>query len=161
MQDTIPYGYCQCGCNQKTERRDGKQRRYVNGHKFSNRRIGEHTHLTCSVCQRLLPVDRFTKRMTRQTYRGSCKECDTKGRRKRLYGLTIEDFERLVEEQNHCCSICKQFLKSSKELHVDHDHQTGAVRGLLCKHCNQGLGHFRDSELYLESALDYLRRSRT
>jgi hypothetical protein len=46
--------------------------------------------------------------------------------------------------------------KCTQRMHIDHDHKTGLVRGLLCKHCNQGLGHFRDSTTFLHNAVGYL-----
>lgn len=81
---------------------------------------------------------------------------------KRNYGLEYDDFMALVEAQNGTCAICKQRPKEDsigRMWQVDHDHVTGKVRGLLCKHCNWGLGHFNDSIEKLQSAIDYLSLS--
>jgi hypothetical protein len=79
---------------------------------------------------------------------------------KRTYGLSEVDYARWVVKQNGKCAICGQppagKRKSEMKLNVDHDHITGAVRGLLCSPCNRALGLFTDSKEKLESALVYL-----
>ena len=74
---------------------------------------------------------------------------------KSRYGMTIEDYYKLLEKQNNKCSICK--LEAIKTLDVDHDHKTGVVRGLLCEGCNTGLGKFQDNPDLLGKALLYLK----
>ena len=75
----------------------------------------------------------------------------------RQYGLTVEDFEALLVSQKNQCAICSATLFRGRSLHVDHSHQTGQVRALLCGGCNVGLGAFRDSPELLEKAAKYLR----
>jgi superfamily II helicase len=78
---------------------------------------------------------------------------------KRLYGISIEEYERLLVKQKYCCAICKvKVTKLNKSLCVDHDHKTGKIRGLLCENCNNGLGGFRDNIKFLQVAQQYLRR---
>jgi hypothetical protein len=77
-------------------------------------------------------------------------------RRKR--GATREQYEAMYAEQAGCCDICGE---AHDVLHVDHDHRTGAVRGLLCSRCNLALGHFRDDPARLRSAARYLRGTAT
>lgn len=77
-------------------------------------------------------------------------------RKLKQYGLTIEHYNKLLLQQNNKCAICEQNCPTGKKLAVDHNHQTGKVRGLLCHHCNVGLGHFKDNIELLNSALDYL-----
>lgn len=84
--------------------------------------------------------------------------------RKRKYGVTQEIYLALLESQNGACAICKkpETVKRNGEilpLCIDHDHDTKAVRGLLCRACNSALGHFDDSISNLSSAIDYLKRS--
>ena len=79
---------------------------------------------------------------------------------KYLYGIGVEDYNQKKIEQDHRCMICNtQFLDSEyRLLYVDHDHNTGKVRDLLCRKCNAGLGHFNDNPELLQTALDYLKR---
>lgn len=74
--------------------------------------------------------------------------------KKSFYGLEPEAFKEMVRSQNSKCLICS---RSSDKLHVDHDHKTKEIRGLLCLQCNVGLGMFGDNPIVLQSALDYLR----
>lgn len=74
-----------------------------------------------------------------------------------LYGITLEDYNQIFAEQNGSCLICgKSQLELKKRLHVDHDHKTGKIRGLLCNSCNQGLGYFKDNKESLLKAIKYL-----
>lgn len=77
---------------------------------------------------------------------------------KKTYGITQEDYETLFRLQNGRCAICgtTRFGGRWKKLSVDHSHAYGNVRGLLCHHCNAGLGAFRDSERRLVAAIRYL-----
>lgn len=77
---------------------------------------------------------------------------------KKRYGITLEWYEQTLKDQNHACAIC---LKPSsfkiKSLYVDHCHETGKIRGLLCMRCNATLG-YSDSIARLESAIAYLKK---
>lgn len=73
------------------------------------------------------------------------------------YNLTLEDYEAMLAEQGGVCAICKQEPRTAK-LQVDHDHETGKVRGLLCVSCNSGLGHLGDDYNRVLLAAEYLRR---
>ena len=75
------------------------------------------------------------------------------------YGITLEDYNFLLEDQNKKCKICNSDCSTGKSLAVDHNHETGKVRGLLCKNCNIGLGMFFDNIDFLESAVLYLKSS--
>jgi hypothetical protein len=76
----------------------------------------------------------------------------------RAYGLTPDQHDEMLANQAWCCAICGIKAEASyKGLHIDHNHETGKVRGLLCMHCNQGLGKFGDSPERLELAAKYLR----
>ena len=81
---------------------------------------------------------------------------DAPAYRSRL-GLTLDDYERLLADQGGVCAICKRPPKK-RRLHVDHDHATGKVRGLLCFTCNRYvLGKYATSAK-LRAAADYLER---
>lgn len=75
---------------------------------------------------------------------------------KRKYGLTENEYNILLEDQDHSCAICKSSFSSFKP-YVDHCHHTGIVRGLLCINCNTGLGHFKDKPKLLNLAIQYLQ----
>lgn len=80
---------------------------------------------------------------------------------KKKYGLTLEEFEDKLESQGNECEICKESLDvndNSKKAHMDHNHTTGELRGILCSKCNQGLGSFYESKEKLKSAIEYLEK---
>lgn len=76
------------------------------------------------------------------------------------YGLTLEQYEGMLKEQGHCCAICKNGrpdVSGKKTMfHVDHDHTTGKIRGLLCHSCNVSIGLMKDSPSLLRQAAEYL-----
>lgn len=79
-------------------------------------------------------------------------------KRKRGFSLTIQEYDMLLEKQNGVCAICGNAC-AHFSLAVDHCHQTGEIRGLLCSQCNRGLGLFRDEPERLRKAAEYLERS--
>lgn len=81
---------------------------------------------------------------------------------RRVYGITLADYERMLAEQGGHCAICTATVADARAtaLHVDHDHTTGRVRGLLCTNCNKGLGHLGDDPVRLHRAVEYLARAR-
>ena len=85
---------------------------------------------------------------------------------KKEFGLTLEDFKRILSKQGGVCALCLQPEKSMhksgtlKELSVDHDHTTGVVRGLLCWVCNTGIGKMQDDPALLRAAADYVEKYR-
>ncbi len=93
-----------------------------------------------------------------------CRDYMTAWKRKKKYGITPEQYDELLALQRGVCAICGQPERSKtrnghvKALAVDHDHETGEVRGLLCDNCNRGLGHFKDDAERLAAAVAYLRK---
>ena len=76
-----------------------------------------------------------------------------------IYGITIAQYESMLIEQNRCCAIChKTEEEEGRGLSVDHNHRTGAIRGLLCGNCNRALGHAQDNPSILRALADYLER---
>lgn len=106
----------------------------------------------CSGCQSFVPLFYTSGSQCR-----SCKSRAAHGRRiEDTYGLAPEEYQALLERQNFRCAICTNRPRSQR-LAVDHDHQTGAVRGLLCKRCNHDLlGGGHDSIELLWRAVKYL-----
>ena len=84
----------------------------------------------------------------------------------RHYGITLEEFDAMHEAQTGLCAACGQPESRRTPsggvapLHVDHDHETGRVRRLLCYHCNNALGHFRDDPDLMRRAADYIEEFR-
>lgn len=77
---------------------------------------------------------------------------------KRKYGMTIEDYDRMLAAQGGGCAICGRPPRDDISLHVDHDHETERIRGLLCFPCNNTLGDFNDDPVRLYAAANYLAR---
>lgn len=76
---------------------------------------------------------------------------------RRKYGITIADFNALLALQNHQCAVCGcEFGDGKKKAHIDHDHATGRVRGLVCVRCNTSIGGLGDDVLGVSRALAYL-----
>jgi hypothetical protein len=78
---------------------------------------------------------------------------------RRNYGISAKEYGALFDSQGGKCACCSQdHTLFKRRLHVDHDHSTGQVRGLLCTECNPGLGYFQDSVERLEMAIKYLSK---
>jgi hypothetical protein len=76
---------------------------------------------------------------------------------KRRFGISIAEYNEILEKQNGCCAICGiHQSKLNKSLFVDHNHKTGKIRGLLCFKCNISLGHLED---VLQNAVNYIRQA--
>ena len=74
-----------------------------------------------------------------------------------MHGITVEDYDKLLKDQNDCCAICNKHKSQLKRvLFVDHCHKTSRVRGLLCQKCNSVLGLVNDSIEILDKAKEYL-----
>jgi hypothetical protein len=76
------------------------------------------------------------------------------------YGISLTEYNELLQKQNDKCAICQRDSSLfKKKLAVDHCHKTNKIRGLLCKDCNIGLGMFFDETDRMEKAINYLRES--
>lgn len=133
----------------------------------------------CARCHEVKAAEEFYKnRAMASGLTSYCKRCNSESgkvqykrsqqrvqirNRQRLlstYGLTTESYNELLHAQQLCCAICgtqQSGHTNTEKLSVDHDHDTGKVRGLLCHRCNRGLGHFSDDPALLEAAIHYLR----
>lgn len=90
-------------------------------------------------------------------------ELKREGSNRRRYGLTADEYAEMYAEQGGLCAICQQpetmtYRGKVKTLCIDHDHESGKVRGLLCASCNFALGKFYDDPVRLRAAADYLER---
>lgn len=143
---------------------------------------------TCYGCQRSLPLESFHRHKARKDGRQArCKDCqkqstyeyrrqnperasaiarrsyDNRGRGRqylRLYGITEEEVNTLRLGQGFKCALCKRHESLSRDgrLAVDHDHETGRVRALLCHDCNTALGKLQDDPALLRRAADYIEK---
>ena len=79
-----------------------------------------------------------------------------RNRKCKQLGVSPEEVDKTFTAQGRCCAICKTKDSGSRNWHLDHDHTTGKFRGVLCHHCNLGLGNFRDTLANLQEAIKYL-----
>lgn len=89
----------------------------------------------CKSCGKKKALRDFP--LKRHLRRAHCKPCYGRVVQLRKYGMSPQDYDAMVEAQKGCCAICH---RDDQPLHVDHDHSTGFVRGLLCPRCNVQLG---------------------
>ena len=130
---------------------------------------------TCTKCRVAQSIDEFGtyKRGNGDGVRAVCRTCRNTAQKERYrenpdkhraylyktkYGLSIEDYDQLVEAQGGRCKICGTDTPNGhhKRFVVDHNHDTNEVRGLLCSTCNTGLGNFSDNPETLLKAAQYL-----
>jgi hypothetical protein len=76
------------------------------------------------------------------------------------YGLSLDEFFRLLDQQNHTCAACPKELKADRYTHIDHCHETGKVRGILCHSCNITLGLVKNNPDILRSIAKYIDASK-
>jgi hypothetical protein len=89
--------------------------------------------------------------------RNPIKSMDSRLRKE--FGITHVEYQTIWERQQGKCAVCGDCLMlRDKHTHLDHDHETGVVRGILCIHCNGGLGSLKDSPQILLSAMRYLQK---
>lgn len=123
-----------------------------------------NTHKTCSICNEQKSVSEFYKNKSQckpcylarkqdHYHNGGGKERESVRKREKLYGA---DYPAMYEEQEGACKICE---KNFSSLCVDHDHNSGKVRGLLCDSCNLMLGYALDNITTLQNAITYLNES--
>ena len=117
----------------------------------------------CRKCGEVKPRSAYNKNKTKsdglQTW---CKVCHDvwmrKNQLRRKYGITEDDYDEMYRAQRGCCWICGTHQSALKRrLNVDHDHDSGDVRALLCGHCNRGIGLLGDDPKTVQRAADYLR----
>lgn len=127
----------------------------------------------CTKCKSFKDLKFFKNDETRKDgYYPQCYECfllyhkspegKLTSRRYRLktrFGITIRQYNEMLQEQNNSCALCKiDQSQLKRNLSVDHCHKTGKIRGLLCMECNTGIGKFKDSIELLEETIKYLKQ---
>lgn len=138
--------------------------------------------ICCDCKSDLSIIDFYPDKNRTSELRPYCKKCNTKrssnwriknpdknrnAHFKRRYNLTIERYKKMHESQKGLCAICGREeirLSSNKKditpLCVDHNHNTGLVRDLLCYKCNTVLGYFEENIKYFQNAINYLQQHR-
>lgn len=122
----------------------------------------------CGKCKETKPLSEFNRDKRRKDGRQSwCRACMSAYNKtysrshwlQYMYGLTLEEYNDILEAQGGSCAICgKTPEEGGRPLLVDHDHKTGEIRGLLCDGCNTALGYFEDSSGWRELAIKYLQK---
>ena len=110
-------------------------------------------YVTNSQCVECLKI-RTAK--TRERSPDTFKDYNLKSWLKKAYNISVEEYKSLLKIQNNKCSICEKDLAEGS--HVDHCHNTGKIRGILCPACNKGIGHFYDSPDLLIKAAEYCKK---
>lgn len=145
MKHGVPSGYAQgCRCDDcRKAHREQARKYYPQGNAWRRRKRLEN------------PEE--ARRADRERYRNKRRPQVLAKRRENAYGLDTTAIVKLLVAQGGQCAICKTDKPRGRgDWHVDHDHETKAIRGLLCHKCNVGLGHFNDSVQLLASATNYL-----
>lgn len=106
-----------------------------------------------------VPAKRFRKDYTDEEWKAHRRKQDRGYSLKKLYGITMEDYERMLDEQHGGCAVCGT-PPGARRLHVDHDHETGKVRSLLCNGCNAALGHLKEDPARMTAMAHYIIRHR-
>lgn len=133
----------------------------------------------CTTCKEIKDISEFTKDTSAKSgLNTQCKKCRKvvkdkwieenkelysriikNSQLKKKYGITLEEYNKMYNEQEGCCAICDKHSTESKlSLAVDHCHLTGKIRGLLCNVCNSAIGKLKDDEDLLLKAVEYLRK---
>lgn len=136
--------------------------------------------MECNVCKRYKTLENFELRSDSGKYRRVCKKCSSIRKQiwylenkvglktraiAKKYGITRSDYDLLINEHKNLCAICVRpetspdgRTKKVKSLSIDHNHDTGQVRGLLCWRCNAMIGYAREDLFILKSAIKYLNK---
>lgn len=147
-----------------------KERYHFDFHVDRSKKDGHHS--ICSFChskrnkEKRATDPEFVKRCRERSrqYRKDHPEKCRRGVRnatlKKKYGIGVDEYDKILREQRGTCAICDRTDSGvgHPNLHVDHNHKTGGVRGLLCQPCNTAIGMFRDKTALLKNAIAYLEK---
>ena len=153
--------YC-LDCNRAKSNAHYRKRRAVLGRTVREPDDSPDGFKRCSGCRQVKKLEEFHKNQRHADgYMGYCKPCRKDMARathlRRMYGLDELGLSELIAAQCGVCAICE--LRAA--VHVDHDHSSGKVRGVLCFRCNVAIGHLDDDPALMRSAIRYLERTGT
>lgn len=116
----------------------------------------------CLRCEKHLPKTKFIKnKSSKDGLNGWCRHCSKDSSLLSKYDISLSDYNKLICDQSGRCAICDTTEPKGRRnvFVVDHCHKTGKVRGLLCNHCNTGIGKLKDNIELLQKAISYLKKS--
>jgi Recombination endonuclease VII len=147
-------------CSRKCTAAAGEERKRQRNAGLGPRRCASGAEVTTRVGKPVCPNCRKDHRSPEQVRAIQVRE---RRRTLALYGLSQEEWDRLVALQGNRCAVCKttQPGRRGERWHIDHDHVTGQVRGLLCHQCNVGIGNLRDDPQIMMAAARYVAAHRT
>jgi hypothetical protein len=128
--------------------------------------------MECKKCVTDLPLDNYYFNKNGKYKRQNvCKKCmniydyetDKNHKLKKAYGITLDEYNKLLLKQKNKCSICEidnngKYRNKARAFAVDHCHNTNKIRGLLCSDCNIAIGLLKDNTKHLQSAINYLNK---
>ena len=97
------------------------------------------------------------QRAYREKNREKVRELSRKTHIMRKFNMTIEQYDKMLKNQNGVCAICKDSCSTGNNLAIDHNHTTGKVRALLCKNCNTAIGLMKEDVERMLSAIEYIK----
>ncbi|WP_369138249.1 endonuclease VII domain-containing protein [Modestobacter versicolor] len=152
--------YC-LACNRRRQGAWYKQSRAAQGHDVRDHSWIPEGFRWCPSCRQAVAHEHFSRNARQRSGFGSmCLPCKRRASNSaywlRSYGLTKAEVDRIRQSQGDRCAICAE----PGPEHLDHDHETGAVRSLLCQRCNFGLGLYRDDPTLLRVAARYVEAHR-
>lgn len=132
-------------------------------YEVGSRKKSKDGKFRCKSCKSRLYNQRHQDVIKKYNQSDAAKLKRREWRLKNYYGLSLEDYDRILEQQGGVCAICKTATESDngQPLVVDHDHQTGKIRGLLCDKCNRAIGALKDDNVVLNNALLYLNKGQS
>jgi len=134
-------------------------------------RIKEKTSRICSKCHAEKPIKEFRSGWRGQHFAVWCRACRilhpkewykqsaTRRNLKYNFNLSLEDYNKLLRKQKEVCMICGKTDPAKRRLAVDHCHETGKIRGLLCTRCNCGLSYISWFEHYNKKIKKYIEKA--
>ena len=112
----------------------------------------------CSKCKLEKPIIFFNKDKSKKDgLYPICKGCRKEYWLKKNFDISLKEYNDILERQGNMCAICETKKPNGRGWNVDHDHETGEIRGILCSSCNRALGLFKDNPLILINAIRYLK----
>lgn len=139
---------------------------------YSDNKCPDGKRAQCKSCVKLTKRAYFDKHRERElgklkTWKKNNPDKVKAGNLRNLYGITPEQHQSMITKQNNCCAICNRQQVDNvvdkrnnkpRDLAVDHSHQTGLIRGLLCYYCNIAVGQLKDSVQTAERLVEYLKK---